>query len=310
LDLDATECALFQPTSAPSTSPSMAPSNNNGGFDICFSGRNQVTIKGKGQVDMKDLHIGDMVLVDNNDKFERVYSFGHFHDVSETKYLQIFTKASSRPLEVSGNHMVFVEGQQSVPAWSLEVGNRLMVVHDDDDDFRLREVVAIKTIMRKGSYAPFTQSGTIVVNEILASCFVAFQGKASRLSVGFIATPLSYQWLAHTFEAPHRLYCIHLGLCTEETYTPQGVSHWVHVPLQITHWMFRQHALVFCVMFVPALIFFWLMALLEAALFQYPSIILVLVILVIGIRGGRDCVIAHGGKSQTSFFPFSERGFG
>jgi len=269
LDLDATECALFQPTSAPSTSPSMAPSNNNGGFDICFSGRNQVTIKGKGQVDMKDLHIGDMVLVDNNDKFERVYSFGHFHDVSETKYLQIFTKASSRPLEVSGNHMVFVEGQQSVPAWSLEVGNRLMVVHDDDDDFRLREVVAIKTIMRKGSYAPFTQSGTIVVNEILASCFVAFQGKASRLSVGFIATPLSYQWLAHTFEAPHRISCV-VGFC-DETYTREGVSRWVYLPLRFSRWMLRQHPLVLCLILAPILVWFWIVAMLEAIVFRFPS---------------------------------------
>mmetsp|Transcript_2264 Transcript_2264/g.5289 ORF Transcript_2264/g.5289 Transcript_2264/m.5289 type:complete len:182 (-) Transcript_2264:9-554(-) len=169
----------------------MAPTNE--GFEICFSGRSQVEVQGRGQVDMKDLKIGDLVLVENN-KFEPVYSFGHINHSTETEYLQIFTQSSRHPLEMSSDHMVFVEGRRSVPASSVQVGDKLIV---GTDSHTLTKVVTIKEIVRRGMYAPFTKSGTIVVNGILASCFVSFQGK-EYLHIGDVATPLSYHWLAHT----------------------------------------------------------------------------------------------------------------
>jgi len=280
IDFDATECALFVPTSAPSAAPTISPApTRGGGFNICFSGHNEVEIKGKGRVEMKNLRIGDMVLVGDN-KYESVYSFGHLDDHDESEYLQIYTGSSSpthrRPLEISSDHMVFVEGHHSVPASRVEIGDKLIL---GSDPHTLVEVVAIKSIVRRGSYAPFTKSGTIVVNDILASSFVAFQDE-EYLHIGGYATPLSFQWLAHTFEAPHRMICA-LGFCGE-TYTPEGVSHWVHVPLEVSQWMLRQHLVVLCLVFVPVLAFFGVLALLEATVFCFPATFLSSLLLAVG----------------------------
>eukprot|EP00540_Astrosyne_radiata_P016744 CAMPEP_0116835804 /NCGR_PEP_ID=MMETSP0418-20121206/7744_1 /TAXON_ID=1158023 /ORGANISM="Astrosyne radiata, Strain 13vi08-1A" /LENGTH=651 /DNA_ID=CAMNT_0004465503 /DNA_START=1 /DNA_END=1956 /DNA_ORIENTATION=- len=261
VDFDASECTLFAPTAAPSASPTRAPTG--GGFSICFSGRNQVEVEGKGKIDMKDLQKGDSVLTGNG-KFEPVYGFGHTDDFAETDYLQIYTDSSRRPLEISSDHMVFTEGYRSIPAANVQVGDKLIL---GSDSLALAKVLAIKNAVRKGSYAPFTESGTIVVNGILASSFVAFQEK-EHLHIGEVATPLPYQWLAHTFEAPHRMMCA-IGFC-KETYTTEGVSRWVDGPLKVSQWMLRQHPVVHFLVFVPALTFFSLMALFEATVFSYP----------------------------------------
>mmetsp|Transcript_9709 Transcript_9709/g.22357 ORF Transcript_9709/g.22357 Transcript_9709/m.22357 type:complete len:455 (+) Transcript_9709:189-1553(+) len=258
---DAAECPLLAPTSAPSASPTTAP-----GFSICFSGRNTVEVKGKGAIRMKDLNIGDSVMVGDN-QYEPVYSFGHVNDIAKTNYLQFFFTDSllHRPLEISGDHMVFVEGYRAVPASSVQIRDRLIL---GSDTLELADVDGIQTVVRRGSYAPFTKSGRIVVNGILASSFVAFQDK-EHLHIGEISTAFSYQWLARTFEAPHRLIC-HVGLCGDvETYTREGVSHWVHVPLKVSRWMLRQHPIILCLVFVPALIFYWFVSLIEALMLVF-----------------------------------------
>jgi len=255
---------------APSTIPSVAPSNEEP--IQCFSGRTQVKVEGRGYVGMGNLKIGDSVLVRNN-KYEPVYSFGHKHNSAETEYIQIFTDSSHQPIEISRDHMIFLEGLRSVPASSVEVGDNL--IRDGGDPYAplLAKVVSIKTAVRTGSYAPFTESGTIVVNGILASCFVAFQGK-EHLHIGGIATPLSYQWLAHIFEAPHRII-FNLGLCKrgDETYTPEGLSHWVDAPLKVSRWMLRQHSYVLCLVLIPALASFAVVALFEYIAFRLLSVI-------------------------------------
>mmetsp|Transcript_9711 Transcript_9711/g.22373 ORF Transcript_9711/g.22373 Transcript_9711/m.22373 type:complete len:455 (+) Transcript_9711:64-1428(+) len=262
LDSDAAECPLFAPTSAPSVAPTTDESDGPG---ICFSGRNVVEVKGKGAVRMKDLNIGDFVLVGDNN-YEPVYSFGHVNHITKTNYLQFFFKDSFlRPLEISGDHMVFVEGYRAVPASSVQIRDRLIL---GSDTLELADVDGIQTVVRRGSYAPFTKSGRIVVNGILASSFVAFQDK-EHLHIGEISTAFSYQWLARTFEAPHRLIC-HVGLCGDvETYTREGVSHWVHVPLKVSRWMLRQHPIILCLVFVPALIFYWFVSLIEALMLVF-----------------------------------------
>jgi hypothetical protein len=90
-------------------------------------------------------------------------------------------------------------------------------------------VTTIRDVTQKGLYAPFTSSGTIVVNDIVASSFISFQG-SEYLKLGDFVTPFTFQWLAHTFESGHRFAC-RSGLVdrSEETYTAFGVSHWVDV---------------------------------------------------------------------------------
>lgn len=93
-----------------------------------------------------------------------------------------------------------------------------------------------------GAYAPFTKSGTIAVNDVVASVYVDIQNEnAGVLVVGGYETPLTMQFLAHVFQAPHRLACaLRPSYCQTETYDDRGVSSWVAGPLAVAEWLIRQ----------------------------------------------------------------------
>lgn len=188
----------------------------------CFSGEMTVTVKGKGDIFMKDLELGDKVLTSSQpQKFETVYSFGHNSASEQGRYLQILPSK----LELTHDHMIFIHGErQAVPASSLKVGDQLA---------NGEVITAIRKVNRRGAYAPFTTSGDLLVNGILVSSYVAFQGK-DRLTVGPVQ--LSYQWLAHTFTFPHRFICTRISTCATENYTKAGLSFWVDFPHQVMRW--------------------------------------------------------------------------
>jgi hypothetical protein len=67
---------------------------------------------------MKDIKLGDKILVQGG-KYETVYSFGHRHESTHTKNLNIATTA--RTLLISKDHMFFTEGGRIVPASNVKV---------------------------------------------------------------------------------------------------------------------------------------------------------------------------------------------
>lgn len=208
---------------------------------ICFSGDTSVTTRDKGVVPMKEIEVGDWVLSARNG-FEPIYSFGHRHETMKATYLRILPFG----LEISGKHMVFTsngdEGRhrRAIPASMLKVGDELFFQNWQEES--KIKITSIQTVQRAGMYAPFTSSGTIVVNDVVASTYVSFQD-AEHLHLGGIQTPLTYQWLAHTFQFPHRLWCLHQGSgCSrhDESYSSDGISMWVYRPLLVTQWLLEQ----------------------------------------------------------------------
>merc|ERR1711862_295419 len=99
-------------------------------------------------------------------------------------------------------------------------------------------VTSTKEVVRKGTFAPFTASGSIVVNDIVASNYIAYQG-SENLKIGGIESPLSYQWIAHTFNSVHRL-AVMMGV-GGETYSSAGVSQWVEMPHKMFSWVVEQN---------------------------------------------------------------------
>lgn len=75
---------------------------------ICFHGNQTVDVLGRGQIAMENLQIDDMVGVGNG-KYSTVYSFGHYENIVKAKYLQIRGRDLEKPLEISNDHMVFVQ---------------------------------------------------------------------------------------------------------------------------------------------------------------------------------------------------------
>merc|ERR1712076_273586 len=113
-----------------------------------------------------------------------------------------------------------IEGGRYVPASQIKTGDNMITASNND----MTTVTNIKTVTRKGIYAPFTASGTIVVNDILASNYISFQD-SEYLQIGSIQTPLSYHWVFHAFTSIHRLVTRMVGI-VPETYTEEGISQY------------------------------------------------------------------------------------
>ena len=228
--------ASVKPSPAPSKSnaPSVSPAPTRRRSAWCFSSMNRVLVEGRGSISMEDVKIGDRVMVGDG-RFETVYSFGHYSKKQVAEFIQLTLSNSVSPLELTREHMVFVEDSRAIPAGILKVGDRLMVESGEYGVVRRIEIVE-----RTGVYAPFTASGRIVVNGVVASTFIAF-GESWSVEIGSHRIPASYQWLAHAFESPHRMYCrLYMDVCKEERYTDEGVSMWVSGGLEVAEWLMSE----------------------------------------------------------------------
>jgi hypothetical protein len=232
---DPPDCSL--PTLAPTIRPPK-PS-----FPSCFSGNSSVEVKDTGFVSMRNLQIGDLVCTDNNDQFEPIYSFGHYTpDMVDANVLLIHATDSDNPstttsIEISADHLIAIKGQGYVPASTVKVGDTVIYFAEDGvrNDVSMR-VTTIEDIKTAGVFAPFTPSDTIIVNGLLASCFITLQpGKSHLFSTVFSST--SFHSLAHAFEFPHRLACHYLSSCPNESYNTVGISTWVAKPLDFARWL-------------------------------------------------------------------------
>jgi len=212
------------------------------GFLGCFSGsdswvdvRQQRVVK---KIRMKDLNIGDEVHVGNN-MYEPIYSFGHrAHRLSPENYsdmIRIRTKTST--LTLTPNHLVFAQSQDDIavpiPASQIRVGDRVVGKNPT-------VVLSVKKTREDNSlFSPFTPSGRIVVNDILASNYIAFENTQTLRIMGI---GWNHHWLAHTALTPYRFICYTLlGTCKDyESYSEdEGISKTLIPPLRFfQRWVF------------------------------------------------------------------------
>lgn len=202
-----------------------------GGVGACFSGSSLVDVLDRGQVRMDSLHLGDLVRSGiNEESYEPIYSFGHLSATQRSNFLQVTTEKSM--LRLTHDHMVFEKSRGAVPASTLRIYDVLLHVSGSEDP-----ITSIQPVHERGAYAPFTPSGKIVVNGILASSFVAMQEEELEL----FGWKLSHHWLAHAMQFPQRMICYHTTtFCATEQYDSEGISFSVRRPLQLATWLLQQ----------------------------------------------------------------------
>ena len=246
------------------------------GPTICFPGQSKVSVQdNRGVVAMQDLKLGDKVLVAPN-KYEPIYSFGHFDPDISADYLQLRTPSTK--LDISNDHMVFVEHAGAIPASAVKIGDKVVLASGS-----VELVEDIKSVVRTGAFAPFTPSGTVVVDGVKASSFVSLQESSSVLVIGSVSTGLSYQWLAHTFELPHRVWCSYVGDCSTETYV-EGVSVWVSSGHKFALWFLNVKSdMLMAFVSVPVLVAFAVLGLVDMIL-SYPVVVVALVVVGASLR--------------------------
>jgi hypothetical protein len=184
----------------------------------CFSGANIVEIHEKGFVTMDSLKIGDLVKTGMNEEgktqFLPILSFMHVDLYTEVDFLQIFTSFSpSVPLEISGDHFLYLHNNKAVRAKDVEVSN---ILKGDNTNM---VVTHIKTIKRQGLYAPATENGKIWVSGVTASSYV------SLIDEGVVSNNMQVV-LSHMALSPLRMVCEFgsFSICETESYSEYGYS--------------------------------------------------------------------------------------
>jgi Hint module len=224
--------ANYEPFSVVTSSSTFQVKSPSSGHSLCFSAWNTVNVKDKGNVPINQLKIGDYVKSGkNDDDYTQVYGFGHYGRDWEDDFLQIHFHENTNsshpavllpaPLEISYRHLVFVERnhkQSTMQASDIKVGDELVGPKS--------KVQSIRTVRRRGVYAPLTYSGDIVVSGVRASNYVHV--------LDLNGSVWDHHTIAHILFFPQRLFCtFFLDTCKKETYTEGGYGWFAYFIVNI-----------------------------------------------------------------------------
>lgn len=264
-------CSCNSPLITPSPTASPNAAVPTAGPCECFSGVATVQVESKGSVPMKDLRVGDKVLTGTSNQYQSVYAFGHRDKEKETLFYQIYTDANDNPLEMTGSHLVYVaEHSATSPKRNNLISKRADQIEAGDllvsADQGPVTVTAINTIMRKGIYMPLTQSGKVVVDGILSSCYVSIEEEAPNAIETSMAL-LSEETILHLWLSPIRMLCMGVSPAYCNSYNKEGILSWLDLGRSILRYAEQQSILVQVFLLgIPHLVVFGLLYAVETML--------------------------------------------
>jgi hypothetical protein len=163
---------------------------------VCFSGTTRVHREDGSLIMMRDVRIGDRLLISDLTYSPVLTFLVRQQDGPMINYLQVFTNKST--LEITPSHLILMRRQNdlSPPSYlqaaKLRPGDSVFI-SDIDSNGEIKEVKVIEIhgpIKLSDAYAPLTMDGTLVVNDMLVSCYAEYE----------------YQSLAHLFMFPFRFW--------------------------------------------------------------------------------------------------------
>merc|ERR1711887_414124 len=145
-----------------------------GGGGGCFPGSSLVKLSSGESRPMRDVETGDfvMTMVEGRMTTTKVLGFVAKSVSASTEYLNIRTE-DGRSLSISQTHVMFVSdpygNSKDVMAKDVNIGDRVMV--QDGDHVKKSVVVEIGLEAMVGAYVPVTEHGTLMVDDVLCSCY-------------------------------------------------------------------------------------------------------------------------------------------
>jgi len=149
----------------------------------CFHGDDSV-VTNYGPMKMSEIVGRDdiQVLTRNvNQQLElsTVYSWLHA-DSKMSQDFVVFETESGHKLSITGAHLIYESdcrgNSQTIFARKVQVGKCLFV--NDNGEIKESKIVEKSMENKVGIYAPITENGNIVVNDVLASCFTNYENEA------------------------------------------------------------------------------------------------------------------------------------
>ncbi|XP_071848145.1 uncharacterized protein [Apostichopus japonicus] len=141
----------------------------------CFAGSTEVRLKERGIVKISNVRVNDEILVfDENSNlfYDKVYLISHAREDENITFVRLQT-SSEKDLHISPGHMLPVGSLGSnVAAKDVSLGNVIFTLQDGV--MMPDKVTSVTYELRRGAYCPMTMHGTIVVNDVAASCYTTF----------------------------------------------------------------------------------------------------------------------------------------
>eukprot|EP00929_Paragymnodinium_shiwhaense_P094781 TRINITY_DN5556_c0_g1_i1.p1 TRINITY_DN5556_c0_g1~~TRINITY_DN5556_c0_g1_i1.p1 ORF type:complete len:401 (+),score=60.20 TRINITY_DN5556_c0_g1_i1:151-1203(+) len=141
----------------------------------CFPGHATVEVKGKGRRALRQLELGEEVLVSRSGgvlAFEPVH--GYVHTLREPAAGYVSLEHTYGELRLSANHMLFVTSQDGTTATKVAGEVQVGDVMALSQDAAVARVLALQdTSDASDMYAPLTGSGTLIVDGVVASAYAA-----------------------------------------------------------------------------------------------------------------------------------------
>ena len=139
---------------------------------------------------LDELRLGERIAAMDQSTGDLVYSeviaFIDRQPDERRQFVKLRTK-SGQLLTLTATHLVPVQGRSVVYASRVQVGERVLVRHELNDDIlgneiartqeaesrslRWDEVAEVTLVLEDGVYAPLTREGTLLVNDVVASCY-------------------------------------------------------------------------------------------------------------------------------------------
>jgi hypothetical protein len=159
-------------------------------FKECFPGNsklyaldsvsNSITIKS-----MNELNIGDQVLVkpsneNNMSQFSKIIGFLHKIENISSEFVRLYydsEKNENKYISLTPKHLIWTKKKSDefefIPAYKIKENDILKYYDFDSKTERLVKVKkSIKIYLENsGIYAPLTETGTLIVDNILVSCY-------------------------------------------------------------------------------------------------------------------------------------------
>ena len=150
-------------------------------FAICFPKNARVQLSDLSMIKVSDLKPGHYIRTyDHSSKQivdSRFIDFLHFDRSALFKFISIKTDEASVPsLEISEYHLIqrlkrdSTDEHEFVFAKDLVKGDKLFLL-TQSGSMKYAEITELDEVYEQGAYAPLTEHGTLIVNNVLASCY-------------------------------------------------------------------------------------------------------------------------------------------
>ncbi len=158
----------------------------------CFPSDATVDVFNIGRVSLSSLQIGAQVRVLNEENqlsYSPIIAFLHRELDEHALYKRIRTKNSV--IELSKRHLIHQRQNGFIWAEKLMKGDEILVLSShDENEIQWEEIIEITDVYKQGLMAPLTEQGTIIVNNVHASCYALVKSHK----------------VAHFALAPYRFY--------------------------------------------------------------------------------------------------------